>query len=117
MGLTHLAGNNGIVKDGKTIFPGTLVADLVGHTEIPLGGGMCRKADAAGSHEQRAVSFHDIDHLLAQRDFHDNLGRILRFVGRLVIGGAECRRGTTAEAEHHGKKWEQQDRKESFHPC
>ena len=73
------------------------------------------QAHTAGSHEQRLVPFHDIDHFLVQRDLDHDLGEILWLVGRLVINSTQIHLCTAYDKETDKKNWQKQERKWTSH--
>ena len=106
VGLGDLAGNDGILQHGESIFTGALVTLFPGHGEVPFRCGMRGYADTAGGHQKRATSLHDIDHLLVQRDLDRNFRGILGLISRLVINRALGKlRATSKKKEWNQKKW------------
>ena len=99
MGIVNLSRDNGLMQNGKSVLPGALVTLLAQDGEVPPRRRMRGKTDTAGSDKKGALSLHDIDHLFGKGDFHDDLGRIMRSVGRLVIGRSQGKLGATPEKE------------------
>jgi hypothetical protein len=100
--LTDGASVDDVVQDFEAILTGTLVTIFAKNAKISLRGWMGSIADAAGSHQKRTASLHDVEHLPVKGDLHHDLGRILGLKGGLIVYGSLGQLGTTSK-KYKGK--------------